>query len=104
VNVVVLFVLAALVFSLASGTWAAVLADLFPVQVRFSGIALAYNVSVVVFSGFAPLLCAAFVRMSGSPAAPAWYVIGSALVALVANLGLHTSSRSRVERPAAAAG
>ena len=104
VNVVVLFVLAALVFSLASGTWASVLADLFPVQVRFSGIALAYNVSVVVFSGFAPLLCAAFVRMGGSPAAPAWYVIGSALIALAANLGLHAPSRSRAERPAAAAG
>jgi MFS transporter, MHS family, proline/betaine transporter len=104
VNVIVLFVLAALVFSLASGTWASVLADLFPVQVRFSGIALAYNVSVVVFSGFAPLLCATLVRMSGSLAAPAWYVIGSALVALLANLGLHASPRARAERSAATAG
>ena len=103
VNIVVLFVLAALVFSLASGTWASVLADLFPVQVRFSGIALAYNVSVVVFSGFAPLLCATFVRVSGSPAAPAWYVIGASLVALVANLGMHALPRVGAQQSAATA-
>ena len=56
VDPVVLFVLAGVAFSLASGTWASVLADQFPVRIRFSGIALAYNVSVVVFSGFAPQL------------------------------------------------
>ncbi|WP_322012735.1 MFS transporter [Paraburkholderia sp. J12] len=94
VNVVLLFVLAALVFSLASGTWASVLADFFPVQVRFSGIALAYNVSVVIFSGFAPLLCAMFVRTTGSLAAPAWYVIGSALVTLVASLAMQAPARA----------
>ncbi|MFL9946762.1 MFS transporter [Paraburkholderia agricolaris] len=92
-NLTLLFVLAALVFSLASGTWAAVLADFFPVQIRFSGIALAYNVSVLVFSGFAPLLCATFIRATGSPAAPAWYVTGCALVTLVASLALRASSR-----------
>ncbi|REG48850.1 putative MFS family arabinose efflux permease [Paraburkholderia sp. BL6669N2] len=90
VNPVLLFVLAGLVFSLASGTWASVLADQFPVQVRFSGIALAYNISVVAFSGFAPLLATMLIRVTGSLAAPAWYVIGACTVALLASYGLPT--------------
>jgi len=88
VNPVLLFVLAGAVFSLASGTWASVLADQFPVQVRFSGIALAYNISVVVFSGFAPLLATALIRETGSLAAPAYYLIGTCAVALVASFAL----------------
>jgi MFS transporter, MHS family, proline/betaine transporter len=94
-NLTLLFVLAALVFSLASGTWASVLADFFPVKVRYSGISLAYNVSVVIFSGFAPLLCAALTRATGSPAAPAWYVVGCALVTLLAGLAVNSSARLR---------
>ncbi|MGF6978889.1 MFS family permease [Paraburkholderia sp. JPY465] len=88
VDPVVLFVLAAVVFSLASGTWPSVLADQFPVQVRFSGIALAYNISVVVFSGFAPLLATMLVRATGSLTAPAYYVVGTCAVALLASFAL----------------
>ncbi|OLL31264.1 MFS transporter [Burkholderia sp. SRS-W-2-2016] len=103
VNPVVLFVLAALVFSPASGTWASVLADQFPVQVRFSGIALSYNASVLVFSGFAPLLATMLVRETGSLAAPAYFVMGTCAIALVASFALPASSaamrgRLRAER------
>ncbi|KAA1002459.1 MHS family MFS transporter [Paraburkholderia panacisoli] len=93
-NLTALFVLAALVFSLASGTWASLLADFFPVQVRFSGIALAYNVSVVVFSGFAALFASTVIRVTGSAASPAWYVIGCSLVTLVASLVQYRSWRA----------
>ena len=85
---VVLFILAGIVFSLASGTWASVLADQFPVQVRFSGIALSYNASVLVFSGFAPLLATMLIRETGSLAAPAYFVIGACGIALLASFAL----------------
>jgi MHS family proline/betaine transporter-like MFS transporter len=45
--------------------------------VRFSGIALSYNASVLVFSGFAPLLATMLIRETGSLAAPAYFVIGT---------------------------
>jgi MFS family permease len=104
VDPVVLFVLAGVAFSLASGTWASVLADQFPVRIRFSGIALAYNIAVVVFSGFAPLLATMLIRETGSLAAPAYYVIGACAVALVASFVLpkaastveHSSQGSRL--------
>jgi MFS family permease len=88
VNPVVLFILAGTVFSLASGTWASVLADQFPVQVRFSGIALSYNTSVLVFSGFAPLLATMLIRQTGSLAAPAYFVIGACGIAFLASFAL----------------
>ncbi|VVD97678.1 MFS transporter [Pandoraea terrigena] len=91
VDLVTLFIFAALVFSLASGTWASVLADQFPVQVRFSGIALSYNASVLVFSGFAPLLATMLIRETGSLAAPAYFVIGACGIALFASFGLPAS-------------
>jgi len=55
----VLLVLAALGASFASGVFGAVIADLFPTRVRYTGVALAYNVSFTAFSGTArcwPLL------------------------------------------------
>jgi MFS family permease len=56
VPLIVLLVLAAAGASFASGVFSAVLADLFPTRVRYSGVALAYNVSITAFSGTAPLL------------------------------------------------
>lgn len=101
VNPVILFILAGVVFSLASGTWASVLADQFPVQVRFSGIALSYNASVLVFSGFAPLLATMLIRETGSLAAPAYFVIGACGIALLASFALpagRSTSRDGLQR------
>ncbi|WP_321857333.1 MFS transporter [Paraburkholderia tropica] len=102
VNPVVLFILAGVVFSLASGTWPSVLADQFPVQVRFSGIALSYNASVLVFSGFAPLLATMLIRETGSAAAPAYFIIGACGIALLASFALpagRSTSRDRSPQP-----
>lgn len=89
-----LFVMAAVVCSFAYGTWASVLADLFPVSVRFSGIALAYNVSTVLFSGFAPLIATALIRETGLLISPAYYVIATSSIAVLASFLLRRSSPS----------
>ena len=44
-----------LVFSIVSGAWPSIVATSFPTRVRFSGIALSYNLSITILSGFAPL-------------------------------------------------
>ena len=46
-------------------------ADLFPTRVRFSGVALSYNVGVALLSDTAPLLATAAIAATGIPAAPA---------------------------------
>lgn len=87
-SLVTLFAVAALVFALSSGTWPSILADQFPVHVRYTGIALAYNLAVVLFSGFGPLIATLLIRTTDSLAGPAWYVIAVCAVSFVASLAL----------------
>jgi len=77
-SIVLVLSLLSLVFSLASGIWPSILAGLFPTQVRFTGIALSYNVSVTLLSGFAPLAATALIAQTGMNAAPALYIAASA--------------------------
>jgi hypothetical protein len=41
---------------LVNGSYAYLLADLFPTNVRFSGIALSLNLATVIFTGITPLV------------------------------------------------
>jgi len=66
-----LLMAAAAVAGLATGTFGAVVADLFPTRLRFTGVAFSYNVAFTVFSGTAPLLATFAVRATGAPEAPA---------------------------------
>lgn len=77
-SIVLVLSLLSLVFSLASGIWPSILAGLFPTQVRFTGLALSYNVSVTLLSGFAPLAATALIAQTGMNAAPALYIAASA--------------------------
>jgi MHS family proline/betaine transporter-like MFS transporter len=87
-GLVTLFAIVAVVFALSSGTWPSILADQFPVQVRYTGIALAYNLAVVLFSGFGPLVATLLIRETDSLAGPAWYVMAVCALSFVASLAL----------------
>jgi MHS family proline/betaine transporter-like MFS transporter len=69
-------------FSVVSGIWPSVLANLFPTRVRFSGIALSYNVCVSILSGLAPLVASAMIARTGMVAAPAIYIAACCLLTL----------------------
>ena len=83
-----LFVMAGLVASLINGTFAMVTADLFPTRVRFSGVAVSYNISQTLFGGTVPLLAATLVAWTGSPVSPVAVVVAFAAVAFAASFGL----------------
>ncbi len=80
------FVLIGLVGGLVNGTYAFLLADLFPTNVRFSGIGLSLNLATVVFTGVTPLLVAQLVKSTHDNAAPGYYVAAVAVIALIANV------------------
>ena len=88
VPVVPLFIVAGLVAALINGTFAVVLADLFPTRVRFSGVAVSYNVSQMLFGGTVPLLAATLVASTGSPTSPAVVVALFSTVAFGSTLML----------------
>lgn len=81
-SIVLVLGLLSLVFSLASGIWPSILAGLFPTKVRFTGIALSYNISVTVLSGFAPLAATMLIERTQMPAAPALYIALCAALSL----------------------
>ena len=54
-----------LVFSIVSEIWSSVVASLFPTRVRFSGVALSYNIAVTILAGFAPLAATFLIQHTG---------------------------------------
>lgn len=57
--------------------------ELFPRDVRATGIALTYVVSASFFGGFSPLIASWLVARTGNPLAPAWYVAAACAVSLI---------------------
>lgn len=74
------FVLAAFVIGLgillgfASGVYGALVLELFPTSVRFSGVSLSVQLCAVLAGGFSPLIAAAIFNASGSTAGVAAFV------------------------------
>lgn len=67
-----------------NGGCGAAMVELFPTSIRYGGIAIAYNMTVAVFGGITPLASASLIALTGDPISPAWYVMGTALISLVA--------------------
>jgi len=72
-----------LVFGLLQGSGPGLLAGLFPVEVRSTGMAISYNVGVTVFGGFAPLTVTWLIGLTGSKLVPAYYIIAAAMLSIV---------------------
>jgi MFS family permease len=89
VNLNLLFVMAGIVASLVNGTMAGVVADLFPTRIRFSGVAVSFNLAFSIFSGIAPLAAAELVKVLGSPTAPAYYMCLCGAITFIGSLFLH---------------
>jgi MHS family proline/betaine transporter-like MFS transporter len=88
IGLVPLMTLAALVASLVNGTFAVLLTDLFPTRIRFTGVALVFNVAFTLFSGTAPLVATTLVRDTGLSTAPALVMIAAGVLTLFASAGL----------------
>ena len=84
----------AVLAALFIGPAPAAIAELFPSGVRSSGVGIAYNFSVTLFGGFAPLIATGLIARTGNPLSPTWYVMFSCGLSLLALLlTLRTNSR-----------
>ncbi|WP_144113068.1 MFS transporter [Paraburkholderia sp. BCC1886] len=92
IDVVVLLALVGVAGSLANGTFACIIADMFPTRVRFSGVAISFNVSFTIFSGTAPLIATWLISATGDVTAPAYFMSACAALAFVASFGLKAVS------------
>jgi MHS family proline/betaine transporter-like MFS transporter len=80
----------ALFSSLFAGCMAATMVELFPTRTRYSGIAIGYNLGQAVLGGTAPFVATALIHQTGNDLAPAFYLIGSAVIAGLACLSIKT--------------
>jgi MHS family proline/betaine transporter-like MFS transporter len=78
----------ALIFCNIQGSMPATLAEMFPTSMRFSGIALGYNLTLALVGGTAPMVCTWLVEITGDIASPAYYLIIMALISFFAALKL----------------
>jgi MFS transporter, MHS family, proline/betaine transporter len=74
--------------------------SLFPVPRRALGIGLGYNVGIIIFGAFAPLITGWLIQASGDKLMTAWYVLGGGLISVLAALTLREPNRAgeRIER------
>ncbi|WP_239952415.1 MFS transporter [Pantoea sp. Z09] len=87
VSALVVFIAGALVGMLA-GPGPAMLAEMFPTHVRYTGLGLAYSLSNALFSGCAGLIITGLMKQTGNLDIPAWYVMATALVTIPALMTL----------------
>ncbi len=66
------------------GAISTALAEQFAVRQRSTGLALAYNLAVMLFGGFAQLIVTWLIAVTGSPLAPSYYVMFGAAVGMLA--------------------
>ena len=72
-----------LVAGLTNGAFAVLLTDLFPTRIRFTGVALVFNIGFTLFSGMAPLVATSLIRETGYDWAPAIFMGACSAIALV---------------------
>ena len=71
-----------------SGPQAWLIAQLFPTEARGAGLALSYNIGILAFGGFAPVIFTWLIAVTGTNQAPAMYLLATGVVSLVGLVSL----------------
>jgi MFS transporter, MHS family, proline/betaine transporter len=100
ISLTVLCTLAGLAAGLTNGSFAVLLTDLFPTRIRFTGVALVFNVSFTIFSGTAPLVATSLIRDTGAPTSPAYLMMFSAVLALIGSVWVQRFGGNVMKRAA----
>jgi len=66
------------------GPQAALIAESFDTNVRYSGAGIGYQLASVIAGGPAPLIAAAILKSTGSSIGISWYIVGCAVISLTA--------------------
>ncbi|MEV6590238.1 MFS transporter [Streptomyces acidicola] len=100
--VFVAYALMMVAFSANYGPIATFLAELFGTRVRYSGLSVAYMLSGLLGSAATPAVTAWLLSLTGSSSSIAWYVLGAAVVSLLALLLLAETRFGDIDGPGAA--
>jgi MFS transporter, MHS family, proline/betaine transporter len=76
------------IFGVFNGPVSTALGEQFPTHVRSTALAIGYNIAVMAFGGFAQFFVTWLIHATGTPIAPAFYLMFGAAVGLLAALFL----------------
>lgn len=86
---VLLAIVASLVFhDMQYGPQAALIAETFGTNIRYSGAGLGYQLASVIAGGPAPLIATAILQTTGSSTGISWYIVGCCVIALIALIAM----------------
>ena len=88
-SLIALFALVGVVASIYNGVTIPIAADLFPTRIRFTGVALSFNIAFTFLSGLAPVGAALLAHNTGVAANAAYIMIGCAALSFLAALVMH---------------
>ena len=74
----------------------ATLVELFPINVRYSGLSIGHSISMAVFGGSAPLIATLLIQQTNNNASPAIYLAGMCLISSVFLLFLKDRYKSEL--------
>lgn len=90
--------IAGAVVGLIAGPGPAMLSEMFPTTVRYTGLGLAYSLSNAVFSGSAGLIITALIKSTGDLDIPAYYVMITCAISVAALATLRRDDHKRALR------
>ncbi|MDV5354915.1 MFS transporter [Enterobacter asburiae] len=78
-----------------AGPGPAMLSEMFPTRVRYTGLGVAYSLSNALFSGCAGLIITGLIKETGNLDIPAYYVMATAVVSIAALMMLNKDDHLR---------
>ena len=76
------------------GAMPVAMAELFPARLRYSAMAIGYNITLAIFGGTAPLIATWLIKTTGNLAAPAWYLVAIAAITFTVTMAIRPHRES----------
>jgi len=70
-----------------------------PKRVRSGAVAITYAFAISIFGGSAQPIVKSLIVLTGNPLAPAWYMMGAALIGLVGMIAIRETAPLRARQP-----
>ncbi|EJL83287.1 arabinose efflux permease family protein [Herbaspirillum sp. CF444] len=85
INLLLLQIVIGVLMTMYFAAMPALLADIFPVQTRGTGMSLSYNIAVMLFGGFAGLIITWLIQATGNKLSVSYFVIVGATLSFIAS-------------------
>jgi MHS family proline/betaine transporter-like MFS transporter len=82
----------AVMLAIFSGPGPAAIAEIFPTRGRATWMSSAYSLAVAIFGGFAPFIATWLIEQTGTPLAPAFYLMVAAAVSSIVILTIRETA------------